>query len=84
MMTTILWGFFAAVCAVCLVAIIVFNITHCACKLKCITKHYNKYTNTCNNDDCPWNEHCDNYEHIYTNEEIARLIKMINEWKKNL
>lgn len=82
MMTTVLWGLFAAVCAVCLVLIIAFNIVHFVCKLKCITKHYNKYTNACNNDKCWWNNNCDNYEHVFTIEEVTRLTKLIEQWKK--
>lgn len=82
MITSILCGFFAVFCVVCLIITIVFNIVHFGCKSKCITKRYNEYTNTCSDDDCLWNFFCDYYEHIYTEEEIARLEQMIEDFKK--
>lgn len=61
---------------------IYFNIVHFVCKWKCRNKHYNEYFNRCYEKECKWARYCDNYEHLYTEEEIQHLYKMIEDYQK--
>ncbi len=61
---------------------IYFNIVHLVCKLKCLKKRYDRYFNCCHENDCKWSVYCEKYHHVYTDEEITKLNKMIDEMKK--
>lgn len=58
---------------------IYFNVVHFCSKFKCRKKHYNEYFNCCHEGDCKWSKFCENYRNILTDDEVAKLIKMIND-----
>lgn len=60
---------------------IYFNIVHFVCKWKCRKKKYLKPIRSCHESNCKFADFCEDYEHIYTAEEIAELHKMIDEMK---
>lgn len=59
---------------------IYFNILHFRSKWKCRKKHYNEFFNRCHESECKFSRYCDYYEHILTEEEIAELYRMIEEY----
>lgn len=61
---------------------IYFNIVHFSSKFKCRKKHYDEYFNRCHEDDCKWSKFCENYYKPLSEEEVAKLHKMIDELKK--
>lgn len=59
-----------------------YNIVCISSKLKCRKKKYLKPINTCHENDCKFAKYCEQYEHVYTAEEIESIKKLIYE-KKN-
>lgn len=60
---------------------IIYSIVQFVCRLKCRKMHYNKYSNPCHNEDCKWSRHCDDYRHIYTDEEEQKINQLITNIK---
>ena len=63
---------------------IVFNIVHFRSKWKCREKHYDRFINRCHEENCKWAQCCENYQHIYTDEEIKELYRLLEKYQKNL
>ena len=59
--------------------IIYLNIVQSVSKWKCRKKRYSKPLNACHESSCKWANYCENYEHVYTEEERASLEKLIQQ-----
>lgn len=81
MIKIILWGLFTIYCVFLFAATIIFNIVHFVCRWKCRKKKYDCFLNRCNERECLFNCLCDKYEHIYSDEEIARLKQMLADYQ---
>ena len=60
---------------------IYFNAVHFRSIWKCRKKHYDRLINRCNEKDCKWAPYCEKYLHVYTDEEVAVIRKLIEELK---
>lgn len=61
---------------------IYFNVVQIAAKSKCRKMQYFKPFKTCHKSDCKFSEYCENYEHVYTAEEIESIKKLIEKMKR--
>lgn len=61
---------------------IYFNIVHFVYKWKCRKKKYDCFLNRCHESECKFAKHCQNYEYLYTEEDIQQLYKMIEDYQK--
>lgn len=59
--------------------IIYFNIAHAISKWKCRKKQYSRIFNPCHESDCKFAQYCEKYEHVFIDEEIDSLKKLIAE-----
>lgn len=60
---------------------IYFNVVQIAAKSKCRKKQYFKPFKPCHESGCKFADYCEKYEHVYTDEEIASIEKLIAEMK---
>lgn len=59
-------------CVSCAITAVMFGVC-CYYRFKCRKK------DICHDRNCRFTEHCDKYKHIYTDEELERINKMLDE-----
>lgn len=61
--------------------VVYFNAIHFSARWKCRKKGYAKPFNACHESDCKYAGYCQEYEHVFTAEEIAKLEKLVEKLK---
>lgn len=60
---------------------IYFNIIQIYSRWKCRKKTYFKPFKSCHNSSCKFSKYCEDYEYVYSADEVAELHKMIDDLK---
>ena len=77
MIRAALFWLFVVYYSISILLTIIFAVIRCVCRGKCRKMRYDQYSNPCHNKDCKWSRYCEDYRHIFTDEEKVKVRQLI-------